>query len=84
MSFIINKLLTIKLFINLFYCSWWKIFYVWIGIKMYDLIAGFEGLKSSYLISKKTALEIFPMLRSEGLAAAIVYYDGVLYFQILK
>lgn len=43
---------------------------------MYDLIAGTKNVKSSYVVSKKSALEIFPMLKSENLCGGIVYYDG--------
>lgn len=44
---------------------------------MYDLLAGKENMESSYLMSKGKALELFPMLKSEGLVGAVVYYDGV-------
>lgn len=37
--------------------------YYWIGIKLYDLVAGKENLKTSYFLSKKNALELFPMLK---------------------
>lgn len=43
---------------------------------MYDLVAGSKTVKSSYLLSKKNALELFPMLRGDKLCGAIVYYDG--------
>ena len=33
-------------------------------------------MESSYLMSKGKALETFPMLKSEGLVGALVYYDG--------
>lgn len=50
--------------------------YFWIGIKAYDFVAGDRNVKSSYLLSKEEALELFPMLRSDKLCGAIVYYDG--------
>ena len=50
--------------------------YFWAGIKMYDQVSGAKKLKSSYLLSKKSALEKFPMLKADKLKAAIVYYDG--------
>lgn len=56
--------------------KWWQVPYFWVGIKMYDLVAGSENLKSSYLLSAQSALELFPMLKSESLKGAIVYYDG--------
>lgn len=56
--------------------KWYLLPYYWAGIKMYDLVAGKKCVKSSYAISKKTALELFPMLKKDELAGAIVYYDG--------
>ncbi|OWA51719.1 Glycerol-3-phosphate dehydrogenase, mitochondrial [Hypsibius exemplaris] len=55
---------------------WWQIPYFWAGIKAYDFVAGRRCVKSSYLLSKERALELFPMLKSEKLCGAIVYYDG--------
>lgn len=43
---------------------------------MYDLLAGKENMESSYLMSKGKALEMFPMLKREGLVGAVVYCDG--------
>lgn len=45
---------------------------------MYDLVAGIQCLKSSYVLSKSKALELFPMLKKDRLVGAIVYYDGEL------
>ncbi|KAK9746941.1 EF-hand domain pair [Popillia japonica] len=56
--------------------KWWQVPYFWSGIKMYDVVAGSKTLKSSYFLSKKNALELFPMLRNEKLCGGIVYYDG--------
>nr|XP_033471867.1 glycerol-3-phosphate dehydrogenase, mitochondrial isoform X1 [Epinephelus lanceolatus] len=56
--------------------KWWQLPYYWAGIKMYDLVAGIENLKSSYVLSKTKALELFPMLKKDKLVGAIVYYDG--------
>lgn len=50
--------------------------YFWVGSKAYDLVAGSAGLQGSYFLSRSKALKIFPMLKSEGLAGAMVYYDG--------
>lgn len=43
---------------------------------MYDLVSGRQLLKSSYVVGKKKALELFPMLKKEKLCGAIIYYDG--------
>lgn len=55
---------------------WWQLPYYWVGIKCYDFVAGDRNVKSSYVLSKKNALELFPMLKSDKLVGAIVYYDG--------
>lgn len=59
-----------------FLLRWWQLPYYWAGIKMYDLVAGIQCLKSSYVLSKTKALELFPMLKKDKLVGAIVYYDG--------
>ncbi|XP_043097720.1 glycerol-3-phosphate dehydrogenase, mitochondrial isoform X2 [Puntigrus tetrazona] len=56
--------------------KWWQLPYYWAGIKMYDLVAGSQCLKSSYVLSKSKALEFFPMLKKDKLVGAIVYFDG--------
>ncbi|XP_069554417.1 glycerol-3-phosphate dehydrogenase, mitochondrial [Brachyistius frenatus] len=56
--------------------KWWQLPYYWAGIKMYDLVSGIQCLKSSYVLSKTKALELFPMLKKDKLVGAIVYYDG--------
>lgn len=55
---------------------WWQLPYYWVGIKCYDFVAGDRNVKSSYVLSKKNALELFPMLKGDKLVGAIVYYDG--------
>lgn len=56
--------------------KWWQLPYFWAGIKAYDIVAGRQMLKWSYVISKSRALELFPMLKRDKLVGAIVYYDG--------
>uniref|UniRef100_A0A3B3RHL2 Glycerol-3-phosphate dehydrogenase, mitochondrial n=1 Tax=Paramormyrops kingsleyae TaxID=1676925 RepID=A0A3B3RHL2_9TELE len=56
--------------------KWWQLPYYWLGIKLYDLVAGTQCLKGSYVLSKTKALEHFPMLKRDKLVGAIVYYDG--------
>lgn len=56
--------------------KWLLIPWYWAGLKCYDLVAGTKNLKWSYFLSRKRALEQFPMLKSENLKGAIVYYDG--------
>jgi glycerol-3-phosphate dehydrogenase len=51
--------------------------YYFIGAKAYDFLAGSKNLTGSYYMNKNQALMQFPMLKSQGLVGAIVYYDGV-------
>ncbi|GKT57297.1 glycerol-3-phosphate dehydrogenase [Colletotrichum tofieldiae] len=55
---------------------WWKAPYYWAGTKCYDLLAGSEGIESSYFLTRSKALEAFPMLKRTDLVGALVYYDG--------
>ena len=43
---------------------------------MYDLVSGKKLVKPSFFVSKRKALEEFPMLKPNSLCGAIVYYDG--------
>ncbi|KAL1883058.1 hypothetical protein VTK73DRAFT_133 [Phialemonium thermophilum] len=56
--------------------KWWKAPYYWLGTKFYDLLAGSEGIESSYFLTKSKAIDAFPMLNKENLVGALVYYDG--------
>ena len=55
---------------------WYLLPYYYAGIKAYDLVAGRQLLRSSYILSKSKALELFPMLKGDKLVGALVYYDG--------
>lgn len=56
--------------------KWWQVPYYWAGSKAYDLLAGHQGMESSYFLTKGKALEAFPMLKNDKLVGAMVYYDG--------
>ncbi|MCJ1302814.1 mitochondrial glycerol-3-phosphate dehydrogenase [Hypocenomyce scalaris] len=56
--------------------KWWQAPYFWAGTKVYDFLAGSEGIESSYFLTKSKALDAFPMLKKNGLFGALVYYDG--------
>ncbi|TFK34145.1 DAO-domain-containing protein [Crucibulum laeve] len=56
--------------------KYWQVPYYLAGCKMYDVLAGKENMETSYVMSKGKALETFPMLKSDGLVGAVVYYDG--------
>lgn len=54
--------------------KWWQAPYFWAGTKFYDLLAGSEGIESSYFLTKSRATDAFPMLRKDNLFGALVYY----------
>jgi len=56
--------------------KWWQVPYFWAGLKMYDLVAGKKLVRSSHFVSKEKALDMFPMIKSDKLRGAIIYYDG--------
>ncbi|QRV77585.1 FAD-dependent oxidoreductase [Ceratobasidium sp. AG-Ba] len=56
--------------------KYWQVPYYYAGCKMYDVLAGSQNMESSYLMSAGRAVEVFPMLKKEGLVGAVVYYDG--------
>ncbi|KAJ2783985.1 mitochondrial glycerol-3-phosphate dehydrogenase [Coemansia javaensis] len=56
--------------------TWWQLPYFWIGCKMYDLLAGKQGITGSYALGRAKTLENFPMLRADGLVGSMVYFDG--------
>lgn len=56
--------------------NYWQVPYFYAGCKMYDLFAGSQNLKSSYLVSAGRAGEIAPMLDASKLKAGLVYHDG--------
>ncbi|KAK5996800.1 Protein TISP38 [Cladobotryum mycophilum] len=56
--------------------NWWQAPYMWIGTKAYDLLAGSQGIETSYAMTKSQALAKFPLLRSDNMVGALVYYDG--------
>lgn len=55
---------------------WLEIPYVFSGLKLYDLLAGRQGIGHSRLLSRTEALRRFPALKAEGLKAGVLYYDG--------
>ncbi|KAJ5936980.1 Glycerol-3-phosphate dehydrogenase [Penicillium verhagenii] len=56
--------------------KWWQAPYFWAGCKAYDLLAGSEGIESSYFLTKSKAIDNFPMLKRDNVIGAMVYYDG--------
>jgi len=55
---------------------WLEIPYIFAGLKLYDVLAGSMNIGHSRLLSRREALESFPMLKTKGLKAGVSYYDG--------
>ncbi|XP_022744474.1 glycerol-3-phosphate dehydrogenase SDP6, mitochondrial-like isoform X2 [Durio zibethinus] len=60
--------------------DWFEVVYYWMGLKMYDLVAGRRLLHLSRYYSAQESVELFPTLAREGkdksLRGTVVYYDG--------
>ncbi|KAM0949670.1 putative glycerol-3-phosphate dehydrogenase [Dioscorea sansibarensis] len=60
--------------------DWIEAVYYWIGLKMYDLVAGRRMLHLSRYYSGEESAELFPTLARKGhggsLKGTVVYYDG--------
>ncbi|KAJ9553584.1 hypothetical protein OSB04_017629 [Centaurea solstitialis] len=60
--------------------SWFEALYYWVGLKMYDLVAGRRLLHLSRYYSAQESIELFPTLARKGqdrsLKGTVVYYDG--------
>jgi glycerol-3-phosphate dehydrogenase len=55
---------------------WLDVAYFATGLKLYDWIAGRDGLAPSTLLSREQALRRMPSLAASGLVGAVMYADG--------
>ena len=56
--------------------DWWEGPFYGIGLKMYDLLAGRQGLGRSRILSRERTLQLLPTLEPDGLNGGVIYYDG--------
>ena len=56
--------------------SRWKLFYFWIGLKLYDLLSGRLSLGSTRVLSPEEVVQRMPCVRSKDLKGGVMYYDG--------
>jgi glycerol-3-phosphate dehydrogenase len=54
----------------------WRGPYYWLGLKIYDLMAGNLGLGPSKYLSLEKTLDRVPTLKKEKLRGGILYFDG--------
>ena len=55
---------------------WWETAFYGIGLKLYDLLAGADGLGPTEFLSARSVLARMPGLKSKGLAGGVQYWDG--------
>lgn len=56
--------------------DWWEGPFYGIGLKLYDLLAGQEGLGTSEFLSKEETIGRIPTIETKGLRGGIKYHDG--------
>lgn len=56
--------------------SWWRRWYYWLGLKVYDRLAGRLGLGKSRLLSVAETLAALPNVQASGLTGGVLYHDG--------
>jgi glycerol-3-phosphate dehydrogenase len=56
--------------------AWWEFPFYGVGLSLYDVLAGKEGLGRSRILSKGGVLKDLPTVKSQGLEGGILYYDG--------
>ena len=56
--------------------DWWEGPFYGIGLKLYDMLAGKEGIGASQFLSKEETIEKIPTVETEGLRGGVIYYDG--------
>ena len=55
---------------------WWETAFYGIGLKLYDLLAGADGLGPTEFLSARSVLSRMPGLKSDGLSGGVQYWDG--------
>ena len=56
--------------------DWWEGPFYGIGLKLYDVLAGKEGLGASKFLSKEETLAKIPTVETENLRGGVIYHDG--------
>lgn len=56
--------------------DWWEGPFYGIGLKLYDMLAGKEGLGASQFLSKEETIKKIPTVETDGLRGGVIYHDG--------
>jgi glycerol-3-phosphate dehydrogenase len=70
------SLLSKKIKINIPSFSYVNLFYTWIGLFMYKLIAGKKNIGKNSFVNKVLSSLYFPSLKKENLKGCLSFYDG--------
>ena len=55
---------------------WWEAPFYGIGLKMYDVLAGQDGLGSTEFLGRQQTLQCLPGVQARGLLGGVKYWDG--------
>ena len=55
---------------------WWETAFYGIGLKLYDFLAGHDGLGPTEFLSARSVLARMPGLKPQGLSGGVQYWDG--------
>jgi len=56
--------------------KWWENPFYGIGLKIYDWLAGKEGIGNSKILSKKETVHLLPNISQKGLRGGVIYHDA--------
>lgn len=56
--------------------NWFGKLFYWLGLKVYDLLAGRLGVGPTTLMSRNAVLNAIPTLKADGLAGGVRYFDA--------
>ena len=56
--------------------KWWESSFYGIGLKIYDWLAGKEGIGNSKILSKKETVRLLPTIGQKDLRGGVLYYDA--------
>ena len=56
--------------------KWWENPFYGIGLKIYDWLAGKEGIGDSKILSKKETVHLLPTISQKGLRGGVIYHDA--------
>jgi glycerol-3-phosphate dehydrogenase len=56
--------------------DWWEGPFYGIGLKLYDILAGKEGMGPSKILTKEETIEKIPTVETDGLRGGVIYGDG--------